>query len=107
MIGFLRVAKPFPNLPARSLTLVTRPYFAFTQPFLPLMHLFSIPLFAPSLTCIGLRPPAAISITHTLMLNTYAVCTQRKPLTRYHRENKQTNEIEHSLSSTQRWLEYV
>jgi hypothetical protein len=38
MIGFRRVAKPFPNLPFCSLTLVTHPYFAFTQPFLCFPH---------------------------------------------------------------------
>jgi hypothetical protein len=57
----------------------------------------SSPLLRPALAS---APPAARSITHTLMPNIYAAACTRRPLTRYHRE-KRTNE--HSLSTTQRW----
>ncbi len=66
----------------------SRIYFRSTRPF------FDMQLASAS--------PAAIS-NHAYPDAEYihAVCT-RRPLTRYHRENKQTNKIEHPLS-TSRW----
>ena len=93
MISFLRVAKPFPNLPSRSLTLVTHPYLHLPNHsfvFITNASIFDLTLHPFFDLLSASTPVAAISITHTLMLSAYAACT-RRPLTRYHRESKQTS----------------